>query len=615
MNILILAFLLLLISCGALRAQCPEGDVILNLQVQVNYFEFNWPDCDSIHGDLFIGLDDGTSNIHNLLALGNISYIQGTLHIGKNNLLETLHGFDNLNTVGEDLIVLQNETLQNFSGINNLRKIGNTLYLINNSSLENLEGLNNLSYIGKDLVVLENQVLINLDGLEQLDTIKNRASIMDNPLLSSIQALSDLDYLYELEFSGNDNITSLTGLEQAFIDNSIFIDENMGLTSLDGLGSLEDFSGSLLLVYNPIIQDYSVLSDLDSLYYLHLSGCDSLTDLQVLENLIFVEDWLSINSNPGLISLAGMSNLKHVGSLAIAGNNLLTNLVGLPEFKKIDNKLSILGNGLQSLEGLDSLVEVGGDFTVWFEDNLVNMNGLGSLSSVGQKLWLLENNQMEDLSGLEQLTAVGSILEIDFNDSLLNLVGLESLDSIGRWLWIRNNPSLSSLNGLESLQYVGEMLSIESNASLTDINALNHSITPLYHDIAISENELLSDCSVQAVCETLQTPGAYVSISNNNEGCENKPQVIQACLTNTSPGLEILPECVLSPNPVISLFKIQLDTNHEAVFRLRYPNGSLLIERIFIRDHQFDFAFLTPGVYFVEIQVDGQLIMKKIMKI
>lgn len=547
---------------------------------------------------------------------------------------------EQLDTVRGSILLWNNPQLHNFQGLNNLGYIARNLIIINNSSLEDLEGLNNLNYIGEDLIILENPVLTNLDGLEQLDTIKKRAYITDNPLMSSIQGLAGLDYLHELEFFGNHNIISLTGLEQVFIDSVIYISDNMGLTSLDGLGSLDDFNGSLILDFNRKIADFSVLSDLDSVYSIQLSGCDSLTTLQVLDNLVFVEDWLVISTNSGLISLEGMSNLNYVGSLGIGSNTLLTNLAGLPELKEIKGDVTIIGNGLQSLEGLDSLFSVGRNFYVYHEDSLLNLRGLDKLNSIGDKLWLYNNDQLQNLSGLGQLTSVGSTLEIDYNDGLLNLAGLdglssvgswlqienngalldltglESLDSIGAWLWIRNNPSLSSLNGLENLQYVGEVLSIENNISLTDINALNHSITPLYHDIDIRENVLLSECAVQAVCEALQTPWSSVWISNNNEGCQNNPQVMQACLTNTLPGLETPPECVLFPNPFHHSLQVFVNVPYQDVtLRIRDISGRVWMQDTFFRNQQYDLSFLSAGIYFVEIEVLGHKTVRKIVKI
>lgn len=582
MKTLILTFLLLF-SCGLLRAQCPTGDLIPYEQAEIDDFASSWPDCDTIRGDLIIGF----SLLHNLLGLEQIRHIEGSLFIYENPLLETLHGLENLTTVGQYVSITDNEGLVSLSGMNNLTTIGKSLGIARNSLLENLEGLNQLSYIGEDLSIRENPVLATLDGLEELDTIRGELFIYADSLLSSIQALADLDYLYELEFFGNDHITSLAGLEQAFIDSIIYIVGNGALTSLDGLGSLEDFSGSMIIAHM-MIDDFSVLSGLDSLDYLHLQACDSLKSVQVLNHLVWVEKGISLRDNDNLVSLQGMSNLQYTGQMVISDNNRLDNLAGLSGLKVVERTLIIEYNGLQSLEGLDSLVSVGKNLYIVGEDNLFDLSGLEQLGTVGEELWISYNAQLQHLNGLEGLHSIGGLI-------------------------IPDNLSLSSLNGLENLQHIEDRIYIKDNISLMDLTALNHSVTSVNHGVFITNNPLLNACAVQTVCEFLGAFGP-TTISNNGNGCENPTEVIEACVTSTAPGLNALLTCVLAPNPVLNSLHIRIDQDAEVTLRLRHPNGSTLMEDSFIRDHQLDLSGLSAGVYFIEIRIDDEVIVKKVMK-
>lgn len=65
----ILAFLLLF-SCGALRAQCPEGNMYLTSQFEVDTFGANWPNCETITGDLHLGKYSQLANIGKFNGIG-----------------------------------------------------------------------------------------------------------------------------------------------------------------------------------------------------------------------------------------------------------------------------------------------------------------------------------------------------------------------------------------------------------------------------------------------------------------------------------------------------------------------------------------------------------------
>ncbi len=582
----------LLFSCGVMHSQCPVGDIILTSQAQVNAFATNWPACDTILGNLTIGDVSAPSDITDLSPLNQVAYVSYSVNI------------------------------------------------IGNSMLTNLSGLDNLQAIGGTLTIQENSVLNNLDGLTQLDTIKNLLDIAVNPLLSSIQGLSDLDYLHEFRLFLNPGISSLTGLEQAFIDSLIYITNNESLTSLEGLGSLQGFRGTLLIVNNRRIEEFSILSDLDSLYSLQLRFCDSLTNLQVLENLVFVEDWFRIDDNSRLSTLEGLVNLKQVGGLGITDNVLLDDLSSLPPLKEIKGNVHIGGNGLQSLEGLDSLATIGGDLLLLYENNLADLHGLENLTTIGNDFWLLRNGALNNLSGLEQLRSIGAELDIQDNDGLLSLQGLEQLrsigqnffieendvlvdlnglqglDSIGGTLLIYKNSALSSLDGLEQLQYIGSELFISRNVTLASLEALNHSILPLDHVIYIFNNSNLSECAVQVVCETLQADSAYVNISGNATGCQNNQEVLEACLTPVSPELDVLPACVLFPNPVHHALHVFVKVPYEEVtIGIRDISGRVWMQDTFFRNQQVDLSFLDAGIYFVEIEVNGYRTTRKIVKI
>ena len=123
-------------------------------------------------------------------------------------------------------------------------------------------------------------------------------------------------------------------------------------------------------------------------------------------------------------------------------------------------------------------------------------------------------------------------------------------------------------------------------------------------------------CAVQVVCETLQANPAYVNISGNATGCQNNQEVLEACLTPVSPELEVLPACVLFPNPVHHALHVFVNVpNQEVTIWIRDISGRVWMQNTFFRNQQVDLSFLNAGIYFVEIEVTGYRTTRKIVKI
>lgn len=65
-----------------------------------------------------------------------------------------------------------------------------------------------------------------------------------------------------------------------------------------------------------------------------------------------------------------------------------------------------------------------------------------------------------------------------------------------------------------------------------------------------------------------------------------------------------------------SLFTIEIGQNRKLTsIRIWDVSGRFLMQDKFIRNWNFDLAFLSTGIYFVEIQVDGYKFANRILKI
>ncbi|KAA5823616.1 T9SS type A sorting domain-containing protein [Algibacter amylolyticus] len=103
------------------------------------------------------------------------------------------------------------------------------------------------------------------------------------------------------------------------------------------------------------------------------------------------------------------------------------------------------------------------------DGEIVNLNGLSTLTQVGGTLRIFGNKQLTSLNGLEALVSVGQILQVDSNTTITSLSGLDNLISIGINLNISRNTALTTLSGLDALTSVGGELDLDRNYSLTNL--------------------------------------------------------------------------------------------------------------------------------------------------
>ncbi len=262
-----------------------------------------------------------------------------------------------------------------------------------------------------DLTVLDTQAKVDAFGAlghtDYADGLVIGVQNQPNSSIVSLDALKSLTSVKGLAIFYNDALESLSGLDNLVTigTDGLVIEENPGLTRVDGFSSLVSVGGSAVVKMNGIIADLSGLS-----------------------NLASVGGVLSVVENPGLTNLAGLSGLESVG-----GDTLIE-----------DN-----GN-LVSLNGLANLVNIGGTLGVINNPNLSRIDGFFVLETLGGTLIVMGNGLVEDLSGLSNLSSVGGGLIFLDNLSLANYCGLQNLlfaGFNGTYAAVRNasNPTLAEI--------------------------------------------------------------------------------------------------------------------------------------------------------------------------
>ncbi len=602
----------------------PQGITFTN-QAQIDNFQTNYPGCTEIEG--YVTIKGG--NITNLNGLSVLASIGGYLTIGgawnSNPSLTSLTGLENLTSIGGGLYIYGNNSLTSLTGLENLTSIGGYFYIDYNNSLTSLTGLENLTSIGGYLSIGGNYALTNLASLENLSSIGGDLKIIFNWSLTSLTGLDNLVYLGgDLEIEANVSLINLSGLENlTSIGGNFLIYYNDSLVNLAGLEGLTNIGGSLKIVGT----GYDVSKN-------------SLTNLTGLESLNSIGGDLVLN-NLYLISLIGLDNLTSIGGvLSITSNSSLSTCDAgwLCEYLAAPTgAVNISGNA----SGCNSIFDVAtacggipclpyGNYHFRSQSDIDNFQAVFPNCTELQGDVTISGNDITDLSGLNSVTTIGGNLYIggwDWlgwggNPSLTSLTGLENLAYIGGSLYIENNTDLTSLFGLESLTSIGGSLIIHSNSALTRLTGIDNIAAGSITKLNIGYNLSLSSCHVQSICDYLVAPNGTVTISYNAPGCNSQAQVIAACETV---GIdEVIAESGFSiyPNPFTGQLSIEFNLPQTSLVSIQIFNamGAKVAElqhgKLPAGQQQFTWhaGDLPKGLYFCRVQAGNELATRKILK-
>lgn len=380
----------------------------------------------------------------------------------------------------------------------------------------------------------------NVDSLIVLTKLGGNFKIFNTDYLKNVHGLSNLTYIEGY-------------FEVAFADS---------LTSLAGLDSLKYIGGYLRILDNPLLSDISALSQLSALEYVSIYGCDSLPNLNGLQNLqtvggIFIKynalitnldefsnityvDGLSLVNNPLLNDLNGLSNLdsikysiliqsnatltsldalsniKKSKNLVIKENPVLSNINGLNDLK-ITNNIKIIDNDLLTHINDISSTHITGILTIENNPELINIDGLSGLNIINGSIDISNNKKLIDINGLSNLTTCKSQIVIFGCDSLKNIDGFSGLSHIEKGLFLKSNDNLENIDGLSNLSYL-MFISISENPLLKNIDGLLN-LTSI-GGISLNDNPSLTNIDGLKNIANIFSPPNYfrgnIQIGNND---------------------------------------------------------------------------------------------------
>jgi len=452
---------------------------------------------------------------------------------------------------------------------------GSTTY----SSIDDLTPLGNITTIHGNLTINHNNVLSDLNGLSSLQTIGGDLIIYENPELANLNGLDDLLTIGGGLQLGRRDVHKIYGSLYCGSTHNMFI----------------HYEG------NDVLTDISTLSNIDSLEYLMIIGNPGLTNLSGLDNLTTIDDDFLFIKNYNISNFSGLENLTHIGGNLTVGRIQLETVFG-PVAPDLYKHYREGNNNLTSLSGLNSLAFVGGNFTIGDNDAMANIDALQQLQSIGGSFNFYENNQIANLSGLSALTTIGGDLEFAYRyyyEFYYNLYDTET-----------GNHALTDLTGLENLNSINGEIFITKNTALTNLNALNNLDHTSIINLTLTFNDNLSVCNTTSICNYLESNGES-EIFNNAAGCSSVEGIENTCIVSTSTP-DDLPQVTISPNPSTGMFQVK--GIPQGTYQIHDTQGRIVQSGNIQNNLSINISQETQGVYFISIQIENEIITKRIVK-
>ena len=341
---LLASFLPLLFGlyAGPLSAQnCSSADIELTTQEQVDSFQQDYGPCTTVTRNLSIGVYGSDSFISDLDGLSELTRVEGSLAITKQNLAMDSEGLRNITFVGTQLYAGYNPGLTNIDGYRGVTSVGTDIWIFQNPNLTDLDGIANVETVGRD-VQIRGELISDLNALQGI-SISGDLDLADLPLVNSLSPLSGSP-IGGLILTGSnfDDLSALAHLTH--LDNLSL--NNTGLTSLSGLENVRSLGTEEEGAYLSISYNDDLLStDSFSPETVSLRGVfiglnpqlSSISSFSVTSPEIAGD--VSILSNPQLISLDFFQGLERIGSyIQIIDNQQLSDISGLMTLEEVSDR-------------------------------------------------------------------------------------------------------------------------------------------------------------------------------------------------------------------------------------------------------------------------------------
>lgn len=406
----------------SLFAQCPSSaNIILANQFDIDTFAANYPDCEYISGDLFIGEENSSSDITDLSALSSLQIIQGSLNLQNLDHLTSFNNSLNIDTILSGLVIQDCDSLRALNGLETLASVG-YIYLTNNSSLTSIGAVLGAANNAQFLELRDNVSFTSLIDFIGITLVPFKLKVINSPELKSLEGLNDVkQFSLGLEFD-NTGIKNLVGLDSVksignFFFGGLELSNNDSLSSLDGLDNLEEIIRTTHIFNCPQLTSLSGLENVKNLsgsLRLYQTG---ISDLSALSSTTLDLTSIILEDNDELQSLNGIKLPDiYPGRISIKSNAKLNDINALKNLDEITSSLLIQNNPLLSdCSPICLMLKTGGvQGSVDISDNLI---GCSSEEEVIELCTTGDKNEFQLTFNLYP-SPVSDILYLNFGDPL-----------------------------------------------------------------------------------------------------------------------------------------------------------------------------------------------------
>jgi len=308
-----------------------SGDLSINNNDFLNSLE-GLQNINSVGGSLNIG---GNEVLSSITVLGTIEYIGNNLGVGNNPNLSSLEGLESITSITGSLNI-SGEAILSLVPLSNITSVGGGLY-IQNCSVTTLEGLENITSVGGTFYVAYTDV-ITMTGMEGLMSV-DKLSLIYNDELESLIGLENLVFINgKIKINYNDSLISFEGLSGlTAIFGSLEVGFNESLISMYGLTNVTTIEGHFRLLNNNSQTSFEGLNNLISLNSISIESNDSLASMNGFDSLTSIINDFRISGNDSLLSLTGLESLTSIGGNFGLSLTSLMSLDGLQNLNNVNN--------------------------------------------------------------------------------------------------------------------------------------------------------------------------------------------------------------------------------------------------------------------------------------
>ncbi|MEZ4956176.1 MAG: T9SS type A sorting domain-containing protein [Saprospiraceae bacterium] len=221
----------------------------------------------------------------------------------------------------------------------------------------------------------------------------------------------------------------------------------------------------------------------------------------------------------------------------------------------INGSVSIIGAGINNLVPLSNIVQITGNLTIQ-STGLTNMDGLDGLTTLGTTLTIVFNNSLATMDGLGNLATVGGPFYMYYNFQLANCCAIHGL-----------------ING----GVAGPVAIFFNKVGCNSVTEINNNCTP---------------------------SSPIVAAPNNNS-------------IHVAQGISQKKALTLYPNPTKGKVTVQVQERFETgTLRILDFTGRTVLNQQLMGNNLeqvVNVEGLETGIYLVQVQMDGQVINRKLM--